>query len=221
VGAAALSALAWTLLNIALAGRPRALHSGGAIVVFGAEATPDGPSPELRARLDYAAELFRRGLAPTVLCCGGHSGEISEAAAMAGFLLASGLPASAVLADEACPSTRAALAATRRLGAGCWGTVLLVSSPYHLYRIMSEARRCGISALACPTERTPVMVRLRPRLRQLLREAVAVWWYAATRFVGTRAAAPASDAVAAVTQRRELRPALGAVPDAPSNVQGL
>jgi uncharacterized SAM-binding protein YcdF (DUF218 family) len=176
-----MAAVCWTLLSISIAGRPRAVERGDAIVVFGAEATPRGPCPELAARLDHAAELYRRGMAPRVLCCGGRSGTISEAVAMADFLRASGLPAEAVLTDEACPSTRSALAATRRHATGGWNTVLLVSSPYHLHRIMSEARRWGVSAIACPTGRTPVMVRLRPRVRQVMREVAAVWWYAVTR----------------------------------------
>lgn len=99
---------------------------------------------------------------------------------MAYFLVGRGLPAAAVLTDETCPSTRAALAATRRHATGRWASVLLVSSPYHLHRIMSEARRWGVNAVASPTGRTPVMVRLRPRVRQTLREVAAVWWYAVT-----------------------------------------
>jgi vancomycin permeability regulator SanA len=178
--AALVAALCWTLLNIMLAGRPRAATPADAIAVFGAEATPHGPCPELAARLDHAAELYRQGMAPAVLCCGGRSGTISEAASMAEFLLRSGLPAHAVLADEACPSTRSALAAIRRHATGRWNTVLLVSSPYHLHRIMSEARRWDVSAIGCPTGRTPVMVRLRPRTRQILREVAAIWWYAIT-----------------------------------------
>jgi uncharacterized SAM-binding protein YcdF (DUF218 family) len=176
-----LAAVCWTLRGIWLCGRPRAVERGDAIVVFGAEATPDGPSPELAARLDHAAELYRRGMAPAVLCCGGRSGPVSEAATMAAFLRGRGLPPDAVLTDEACPSTRAALAATRRHGAAGWGNVLLVSSPYHLYRIMCEARRWGVRAIACPTGRTPVMSRLRTMTRQVIREVAAVWWYAVKR----------------------------------------
>lgn len=178
--AVAFAAVCWTLLNISVAGRRRAAGPADAIVVFGAEATPRGPCPELAARLEHAAELYRRGLAPTVLCCGGLSGTISEATSMAEFLVGRGIPANAVLADEACPSTRAALAATRRHAVDRWSRVLLVSSPYHLHRIMREARRWGVTAIGSPTGRTPVMSRIRPRIRQTLREVAAVWWYAIT-----------------------------------------
>lgn len=186
---AGVAAVCWTLLNIRIAGRQRPVGRGDAIVVFGAEATPRGPSRELAARLEYAAELYRRGMAPSVLCCGGRVGTISEATAMAQFLRTSGLPADAVLTDEHCPSTRSVLAATRRQAAGRWSTVLLVSSPYHLHRIMSEARWWGVRAVACPTGRTPVMSRLRPRTRQVMREVAAVWWYALTR-IGRRTEMP-------------------------------
>lgn len=178
--AAVFAAVCWTLLNISAAGRQRPMLPADAIVVFGAEATPRGPCAELAARLEHAVELYRQGMAPTVLCCGGRSDTISEATSMADFLVGRGIPAGVVLADDACPSTRAAIAATRGHGAGRWARVLLVSSPYHLHRIMSEARRWGVSGMASPTGRTPVMVRLRPRVRQTLREVAAVWWYAVT-----------------------------------------
>jgi uncharacterized SAM-binding protein YcdF (DUF218 family) len=178
------AAVSWTLVRIAIAGRQRPVESADAIVVFGAEATPSGPCRELAARLDHAAALYRQGKAPVILCCGGRSGAISEAVVMAAYLCARGLPAEAVLSDESCPSTRAALAATRRRAAGSWRTVLLVSSPYHLHRIMSEARRWGVAAIASPTSRTPVMVRASSCARQVLREVVAVWWYAVTAATG-------------------------------------
>lgn len=187
------AAVCWTLLNISVAGRRRATGHADAIVVFGAEATPRGPSPELAARLDHAADLYRQGMAPAVLCCGGISGAISEAASMADFLVDRGVPPGSVLTDEGCPSTRAALAATRRHGSAQWRTVLLVSSPYHLHRIMSEARRWEVRAIGSPTGRTPVMSRLRPRIRQTLREVAAVWWYAITG-VGHRSELRASTA---------------------------
>lgn len=176
----------WTLLNIRVAGRRRAVLPADAIVVFGAEVTPRGPCAELAARLEHAADLYRQGMAPAVLCCGGCSGTISEAASMADFLAGRGIPPGAVLVDEACPSTRAALAATCSHGAGRWGRVLLVSSPYHLHRIMSEARRWGVTGVASPTGRTPVMARWRPRTRQVLREVAATWWYAVTAIGGAR-----------------------------------
>lgn len=183
------AAIGWTLLYIWIAGRPRAARRADAIVVFGAEATARGPCRELAARLDHAAELYRFGMAPRILCCGGRSGAISEAVTMADYLLSSGLPTEAVLTDEACPSTRAALEATRRHAAGRWDTVLLVSSPYHLCRIMSEARWWGVRAIACPTGRTPLMVRFRPRTRQMMREVAAIWWYAVTR-IGRESTTP-------------------------------
>jgi uncharacterized SAM-binding protein YcdF (DUF218 family) len=210
VCAALVAGIAWTLLNIAIAGRRRPVEPADAIVVFGAEATPRGPCAELRARLDHAADLYRQGMAPGILCCGGRSGTISEAVAMADYLRAGGLPDHAVLIEEACPSTRAALAATRRQAAGRWRTVLLVSSPYHLHRIMSEARWWGVGAVACPTARTPVMSRLSTGARQVLREVIAVWWYAATR-IGRERELPSAEP----EQISGIRPASASLPVAP------
>src|SRR5262249_37981638 len=47
------------------------LRPADAIVVFGAAEYGGRPSPVFRARLDHAAELYRRGLAPMVIITGG------------------------------------------------------------------------------------------------------------------------------------------------------
>lgn len=200
VGACACLTAGWTLLRIRAAGRARAGRRADAIVIFGAEATPNGPSAELAARLRHGAELYHEGWAPVVLCCGGHSGAISEAESMAAFLRASGVDGSDVMVDESCASTRLALGAAARHGAGRWSSVLVVSAPYHMHRIMREARRHAISALPAPTGPTPVMRRFGPRARQTLREVAAVWWYACTSRraarsrAGARGAAQSSNA---------------------------
>src|SRR5262245_3902898 len=46
-----------------------------AIVVFGAAEYVGRPSPVYKARLDHAAELYRRGLAPIVITTGGYGAD--------------------------------------------------------------------------------------------------------------------------------------------------
>jgi uncharacterized SAM-binding protein YcdF (DUF218 family) len=151
-----------------------------AIVVFGAEVYEHGPSPELRARLEHAAALYRDGYAPTVLCSGGISRGVSEPEIMRSALVRYGVPLTAVLVDESGSSTRRTIAATRRQAAGRWGRVVLVSSPYHMYRIVAEARRQRLEAIPSAVFDTPITRRRLARVRQELREVVAVWWYALT-----------------------------------------
>jgi vancomycin permeability regulator SanA len=139
------------------------------IVVFGAAVGSAGPCPELRARLDRAAELYREGAAPRIRVSGGRTGELSEARAMRDYLLARGVAAEALELDERGSSTRRTIAALPR-GA----RVIAVSSPYHMPRIRFEARRRGVDCTPAPAPD----VRARPR--QHAREMAALCWYAVT-----------------------------------------
>jgi SanA protein len=163
----ALAGVAVTLLQIRRRGSEERPCTADAIVVFGAAVHNGRPSRELQARLDRAAELHARGYAPVVLC----SGDPSEARPMRDSLLHLGVPDRAIEMDEAGISTRRTVAAARQ-----YGRVLVVSSPYHLHRILGEAGRQGVDAAPVPA-RTPLMAR-RLWARQVLREVAAVWWYA-------------------------------------------
>jgi uncharacterized SAM-binding protein YcdF (DUF218 family) len=142
------------------------------IVVFGA-ATPGGsPSAELRARLAHAAGLFADELAPIVVCSGGHTEGVSEARVMRRTLSAL-VPEARIEIDEHGSSNRATVANARGRG-----SVLFVSSPYHVHRIAVEARRQEIDARVCAAPGCPVALQPRAWRRALAREVLAVWWYA-------------------------------------------
>jgi vancomycin permeability regulator SanA len=184
VGAGAI----FTWHRIDRAGRLRALETADVIVVLGAALNPDGtPCPELIRRLSEAATLFRAGQAERILCCGGHSPHgRSEAAAMRSTLLGWGVPIEALLVDDDGTCTRRGVAAARRHASGGW-RVLFVSSDYHIYRILGEARRQSLPAEghACtpspdPSRRSTTSWHgmSMHALLQTLREVAAVWWYA-------------------------------------------
>ena len=166
-----------TWFRIERAGRQVVSSAGDAIVVFGAQAVDGQPCPELEARLRFAAHLYGAARAPLILCTGGHAGPQSEPRIMRNVLVMWGVPSSDILIDEQGSSTRKSIAAAKRLPAGPRRRVLLVSSPYHMYRIGGEARRQGLAAVGCPAPATPVMRHSSSRSRQMLREVVATWWY--------------------------------------------
>ncbi len=181
LGCAGLLACAFvaTWWQIKRAGRLCPSSSGDLIVVFGAEAIGGQPSAELDARLRFAASLYRAVGAPRILCSGGHPGPQSEARVMRHALVMLGLPASDIVIDEDGSSTRRTVSAARRIPAHVAGRTLLVSSPYHMHRIDREARRQGLAAVCCPAATTPIMQHARALRRQMLREVLATWWYAA------------------------------------------
>jgi uncharacterized SAM-binding protein YcdF (DUF218 family) len=171
-------------LRIWRAGRRDLAAPADAIVVFGAAVWPSGPSPTLRLRTQHAAAVYHRGVAPRVVCSGGRSGGRSEPEVMAELLRGDGVPAAAIVLDEDGLTTQATLASVVKLGGGAWRRIIAVSSPYHLFRIVAEARRHGVTALPSPARRSVTSldrVSALPLLafdaRQYAREVIAVWAY--------------------------------------------
>jgi uncharacterized SAM-binding protein YcdF (DUF218 family) len=169
-----LFAVAATWARISLAGRPRPAARGDAIAVFGAPVVDGLPSRELAGRLDYALALWRNGRAPEIVCLGGDEGP----ATMQTHLLARGVPAEALRLDDGSRSTRDEISALLRLAPG--RRILAVSSPYHMLRIASEARRQGVPLVTCPPPVKRVTASSATRLRQTAREVLALWCYALT-----------------------------------------
>src|SRR5881409_1444680 len=109
-----LTALTWAAVVVAVAIQAAHDEATGAdaIAVLGAAQYNGRPSPVFRARLDHAATLYQRGLAPVVLVTGGvGSGDtVSESEVGRRYLLKAGLPDGAVVGLPAAASTSASLA---------------------------------------------------------------------------------------------------------------
>src|SRR2546422_6757710 len=108
-------ALGWAAVVVAAAlaaSRDQATTSD-AIVVLGAAQYNGRPSPVFRARLDHAAALYQRGLAPVGLVTGGGgSGDTASESDVGGrYLLKAGLPDGAVVGLAAGAGTSASPAA--------------------------------------------------------------------------------------------------------------
>lgn len=152
-------------------------QAADAIVVLGARVLPGGvPGDSLRARTLQAVALYRRGLAPTILCTGGV-GEHPPAEAEAAATLArqAGVPDAALLLEDRSTSTREnalfAAAIGRERG---WRQVIVVSDPYHLWRARRAFARAGLTAYPSPAttgerDRKPLR-----RLQWTLRECLLV-----------------------------------------------
>ena len=148
-----------------------------AIVVLGAAQYNGRPSPVLRARLDHAIVLYREGYAPLIVVTGGvgRGDTTSEALVGLRYLVAREVPGEAVVAQPVGRSTRTSMTAV-----GDWlrerglRRVLLVSDPFHMFRLRLEARRTDLEAYTSPTESSPISANPVLELRYLLAEGLKV-----------------------------------------------
>ncbi len=134
-----------------------------AIVVMGAAQYNGHPSPVLRARLDHAIALWQRGLAARMLLTGG-TGEgdaVSEAAAGRTYVMAHGVPDTAILLEnEGRTSSQSLRSAADLLHAYRMHSVIVVSDPFHMLRLEILGRRYGLDPLTSPALPTPGSRRL-------------------------------------------------------------
>ena len=131
------------------------------VVLGGGIAPPSGKSAEvdLNAAADrvwFAARLFHAGKAPLVLVSGGSDPErdaYSEAHASAVFLADLGVPAQAIVLEEASRNTRqnAAFSAALLKARGI-NHILLVTSALHMLRAMALFAAQGLQATPAPTD---------------------------------------------------------------------
>ena len=153
-----------------------------AIVVLGAAQFNGKPSKVLSARLDHAADLYKRGLAPLIVVTGGKQpgDNFTEAQASANYLAQHGVPGGAIERETTSSNSYDELAATARfLHARDINDVVLVSDPFHAYRINAIAHDVGLDAHVSPTPSSPVHGI--DNAEALMRETAAV---AAGRLVG-------------------------------------
>lgn len=151
-----LTVAAYVIYNYALIARQSTLDEtrpADAIIVFGAAEYSGKPSPVLRARLDHAMDLYRRGLAPFIITTGGNGEDptYSEGGVGRVYLLANGVPEHSIIAEtqsnDTAESAERVAAITR---ANHMNTCLVVSDGYHIYRIKKMMAAQGVTAYGAP-----------------------------------------------------------------------
>lgn len=174
----AMLCLAFGLLLAGISAYGGVRQSGQAdiICVFGAAVWGDKPSPELEARVLWAVRLYQEGRAGVLFLSGGPTGSnLTEPDVMEKAAEACGVPRSAIVLDSSGISTAATIADLERYMAGNnMETCLMVSSPFHMARIMILARLKGLRALADPPLQTPITQLPWQNLTSIVREALAL-----------------------------------------------
>src|ERR1700685_3324847 len=172
--------LGLTAARVVHAGSLEELHPADAIVVFGAAEYAGRPSPVLRARLDHAFDLFRRGIAPIVITTGGAASDpsFSEGGVGRDYLEHHGIPERNLIAEtQGSDTAQSAVRVAVIMRANGLHSCVAVSDAYHVFRIKRLLEHEGVG---------PVYVAPRPdsrphgvgqRLYAVLREASSylVW----------------------------------------------
>lgn len=132
------------------------------IVVLGARVWLDGRmSNSLRYRCESAFMAWQQGIAPAIIVCGGQGSDepITEAAAMAAYLVENGVPQESIFIEDASTDTRENLRFARAIMEDQgFETAAICTSDYHLTRAMWLARDAGISATGI-SARSPATLR--------------------------------------------------------------
>ena len=156
-----LAVLAWaaSLAAVVVWGRLDQSRPVGAIVVLGAAQYVGRPSPVLRARLDHAIALWKRRVAPVLIVTGGRGrgDTTSEAAVSQRYARQRGVPAEAILLETEGRTTSQSMAGVAALmGSQGRRDVILVSDPFHMFRLIILARRHGLEPYASATPTSPI-----------------------------------------------------------------
>ncbi len=174
-----LIALGWAAVVVAVAVQAAHDQATGAdaIAVLGAAQYNGRPSPVFRARLDHAATLYQRGLAPTVLVTGGVGARdtLNEANVGRSYLVRLGIPDDAVIPLAGGHDTFSSIDQVRRWFDGRDSRrVLLVSDGFHMLRLQIIARRLGLTPYTSPAAGSPIHANVRRNTGYLFAEGFKV-----------------------------------------------
>lgn len=154
LGALVIAYVGFTFWQVWHAARTDTRRASEAIVVLGAAQYDGRPSPAFAARLDTALELYRQGLAPMIVTTGANQvgDRFTEADSGATYLRERGVPEAALRSVPVGTNTWQELDATAAVLRGLGRhRVLLVSDPYHAYRVDHVASEVGLDGVVVST----------------------------------------------------------------------
>ena len=128
------------------------------IIVLGAAAYDAVPSPVFKARIEHGLDLFKGGLAETLIFTGGYGGggaRFAESQVARRYAMRQGVPETAILIESTSQTTYQNLFEARRLmQEHGLRRAIVVSDPLHMARALRLCRALGIDALGSPTPST-------------------------------------------------------------------
>jgi uncharacterized SAM-binding protein YcdF (DUF218 family) len=127
-----------TFAQVWWAARQNDSSPASAIVVMGAAQWNGLPSPVLQDRLDHAAELYQKGVAPVVIVAGGKQvgDKVTQGLVSFEYLRSKGIPEGAIKIEVDGTDSYEELSSTAFImrKAGLPDDVVIVTDPYHSFR---------------------------------------------------------------------------------------
>ncbi len=156
--------LAAAVIHAFRAGRHEPAYDRDYVIVLGCRIRPDGTLyPLIRSRVDRAIAFARRqeaatGKRPVLIPSGGRGGDepLSEAEAMARYMISQGIPEGQILPEDRAATTLENMRFSRRLIEERGGSdrVAFATSSYHVYRggILAAESGWNIDGMGSPTK---------------------------------------------------------------------
>lgn len=173
VGIAGLLYLATLIVRIHLAGQTDEKAHADVIIILGAAQANGVPRPVLKERLNHGIALYQQGYARYLLFTGGRKpgDRYTEASAGRLYALARGVPDSAILVEQSGRTTMQSLQTCAQIMRHhAMRRAILVSDPFHTFRLRRMAADIGMDALTSPTPSSAVQspwMQLRYELREV------------------------------------------------------
>jgi len=163
-------------------------QSASAIAVFGAAEYDGRPSPVLRARLDHGLALYQQKLAPLIITLGGGGPADlhSEGGVCRAYLMAHGVPDSAIIAETESSNTEQS---ARRLAviarANHLRSIVVVSDGTHLFRVHALCSSMGLKVFTSP-RRVARPLPFKMRTKRTVHEILSYTYWRGKQLIGIR-----------------------------------
>lgn len=152
---------------------PRTRKEVSCLIVLGAQVKGRSITDSLKRRLDKAQEYLVRHPDTRVIVSGGKGKgeEVSEAEAMAGYLISCGIEQNRIILEDQSRTTKENLKLSSQYIECMEDEIGIVSNNFHMYRALRYARKLGYQH-PCPIAASchPVLL-----LNYMTREFFAVW----------------------------------------------
>ena len=156
-------------------GRKNDIKKADAVVVLGAAQYWGRPSPVLKSRLDHAIDLWKHNYAPLLVLTGGtgKGDTTTEADVGRKYAMGKGVPDTAIVIENQGRTTSESLrTVSAMLKARDMKSAILVSDPFHMFRLSILARRFGLESYTSPTPTSPISANRSRVWRYVLSESV-------------------------------------------------